>query len=280
MVASEDAAFGIYDIAFAKGFRRVVLEKFDVGCLTGQKADVLGLGFVVGGESFFFGNPAGVFLEGAAERENDVRELVLREVVHHVRLVFTHVDAFMDFVFLPLWVEEDPRIVAGRKVRRDEVFPDFVIEKAEFHFEIAHHTGIRRHAFGVGIDEVPEDEFLVSLSDVYDLKGDADEISHGSRAFDLLLLPIELVHGRSADFVARFQKELCGECAVDTAGHGDDDFFLFCHKNRYPFCGKSSDCQRWKEYPFLSGPYHSHNHHSGVSPENLIGVKVRRIVLL
>ena len=57
-----------------------------------------------------------------------------------------------------------------------------------------------------------------------------DEISHGSRVFDLLLLPVELVHGRTADFVARFQKELGGECAVDAAGHGDDDFFLFCHK--------------------------------------------------
>ena len=169
-----------------------------------------------------------------------MRELVLREVVHHVRLVLAHVDALMDFVFLPLWIKEDPRIVTRCKIRCVEVFSGFVIEEAEFHLEVAHHAGIRRHAFGVSVDEVAEDEFLVSRSDIDDLKGDADEISHGSRAFDLLLLPVELVHGRTADFVARFQKELGGECAVDAAGHGDDDFFLFCHKNRYPFCGRSS----------------------------------------
>ena len=246
-----------------------------------------------------------------------MRELVLREVVHHVRLVLAHVDAFMDFVFLPLWMEEDPRIVTRCKIRCVEVFSGFVIEEAEFHLEVAHHAGIRRHAFGVSVDEVAEDEFLVSLSDIDDLKGDADEISHGSRAFDLLLLPVKLVHGRTADFVARFQKELGGECAVDAAGHGDDDFFLFCHKNRYPFCGENSRIEsltiavgpvkkaarndprspesqgedipkpgallrpvRLSSYRRLSITVFPKTIIPGVSPENLIGVKVRRIVLL
>ena len=226
---SQDTAFFVHNISRPESFGRMVFQKFHIRTLTGEEADILGLRLIIGRKSLFFGNPAGIFLICTAQRENDMSQLILGEMVHHVRLVFPQVDALVHFILLPLRIVKNAGIMAGSKIRRIKGPAHFVIKKAKLHLEIAHHAWVRCHAPGIGINEIGKHELLIRLPHIHHLERDADELSHAAGSFDFLILPVKLVHGGAIHIIALVQKEPGRQGAVHAAGHGHHDFFLFCH---------------------------------------------------
>ena len=255
LVLAEHMALFVDDISWLERFRRVVPEEFHVRFFAGQEADILRLCLVVSRKALFLGNKARILLERAAKRENNMRKLFLGQVVHHVGLILGDVQTLSDLKQFRFRIVDDARVVAGRKVRRVECLSHFIIEETELHLEIAHHAGIRRHPCCVGLDEIIEDELLVRLSHIDDLERNPDEFRHLAGAFDLLVLPVKLIHGSAVNLIALIEQEARGQRGIHAAGHCHDDFLLFCHNK------------------ILSENHHPRKHFR----RNLIGVKVRRM---
>ncbi|CCZ53019.1 unknown [Dialister invisus CAG:218] len=105
-------------------------------------------------------------------------ELVLGQMVHHVRLVFGKIRSFFHLILSAGTVISDPCIMTCSEVGTVKKGADGVVKKTELNFKIAHHTGIRRDAVFVRIHKIGQHYVLIHFPHINDLVGDTEEVSH------------------------------------------------------------------------------------------------------
>ncbi len=205
-----------------------------------HEADVLAVGLAGVPEAVRGGERAHLGLAQAAEREQRVRQLLLRHRVQHIGLVLGGVPGFFQQPAPAFGVALHPRVVPGR----DLVHPHqsgALQQPAELDVPVAVDAGVRRLAAAVSLREARDHvapELPAEIEHVVldaEAGGDAARVLHvrqraaGAFPFQPGLLVAEKPQRRARDLVPLLQQQQGRDGAVHPAAHGDHHFFT--HQN-------------------------------------------------
>ena len=233
LVLAEDVAVRIYVIA-ASGLN--ALESADKACVVavGDEAYVLTVGLVGVDEPCLLRQSAYLRLFEAAEREQRMRELLLRERVQHVGLVLAPVGGTLQQISSALRVVFDYGVVSRRDVVVSELLraPEHSVE---LDAAVALDTRIRRPPADVALremlhdvlaeavleieNEVLETELPRNIARVEDVRKRTAGLALLYRLRNVLVTEHFQRHAR--DLVALVSKQHCRNGAVNSAAHAD-----------------------------------------------------------
>ena len=199
----------------------------------GHEADVLTVVLAGVDESLLLGDGAHLALVQPAQRQTDVSQLRLREVVEHIALVLALVQPLFQQPAAGGLVLLHPGVVA-----RDHIVQPVGLGPAEqvveLHILVAVDAGIGRAASLVDPDELVDDLFLKIGGEVQHLVGDVHRIGHLGGVLDVPLgaagvqplgvhgLVAGEAHGDAGAVEAVPLHEPCRHRAIHTAAHGDE----------------------------------------------------------
>ena len=199
-----------------------------------DKADILAVGLCRVHEAALLGAGAHLGLVHAAEREHDVRKLLLRHGIEHVALILALVRSLLQQKDAVLLL--NARVVPGHDVVAAKNFRA-VKELAELHEAVAVDAGVRRDAVLVAVDEPAYDRAAEIVREVEHVErhaqrvGDAARVllvvkrAAGARALDARVLIVIELHRAADALEAAILHQLCRERGVDPAAHRDQCFF-------------------------------------------------------
>ena len=107
-------------------------------------------------------------------------------------------------------------------------------EHAELDLAVAHDVRVWREPAGIAVEQVGDDTLTILGHQVDHAELDPEPVADGARVHDVLLpraladhvvLVDPVLHVRAHEFVALPLEQQGGDGAVDSAGHGDEDFF-------------------------------------------------------
>ena len=199
-----------------------------------DKADILAVGLCRVHKAALLGEGAHLGLVHAAEREHDVRKLLLRHGIEHVALILALVRSLLQQKDAVLLL--NARVVPGHDVVAAKNFRA-VKELAELHEAVAVDAGVRRDSVLVAVDEPAYDRAAEIVREVEHVErhaqrvGDAARVLHvvkraaGARALDARVLIVIELHRAADALEAAILHQLCRERGVDPAAHRDQCFF-------------------------------------------------------
>ena len=231
MGAHHPAVF-VQKITCRVAFAGEVLHKAGIVAIR-HKADILTVVLAGIDEFVLLRNLAHLGLVQAAQRQADMRQLLLGEVVEHVALVLALVQPLFEQETAGGLVLLHPGIVARDHILH-AVCPGPVQQMAELHIFIAVDAGVRRAARLIHADEFFNDLLPEVGREIQHLVRDIHGIRHLCRVLDVLFRAAGVKAGLSQRFVAGkphgdagaviacLLHEPCRHRAVHAAAHGNE----------------------------------------------------------
>ncbi len=203
----------------------------------GDKTDLLAVRFLGDVEAVLPGDAAHLGLQHVAQRKHRFRQLVLGQLEQEVRLVLRPIAPAQQQVAAPSGVVPHACVMA-RGHRAGLHLLGHAEEVAELHVGIAQHTGRRRAAVPVALDERPHHLRLELGLEVQHIERETQARGDGARVVQVVDRTATSRGNRTAAGVALLVPQLHGETdevktlllqndgrrrAVDAAAHGDGD---------------------------------------------------------
>ena len=184
-------------------------------------------------KAVLFGEPPHLRLLIGCEREEDVLELLLRELIEKISLILILIGGLQEAVDLPL--VRDAAVMARRDIVRAQLLC-ILLEGAELYFAVAQHVGVGRPARAVLRKEIGKDALHVLARKVDGIVGDIEKAADAADVLEVLLggtgavfvrfLPV--AHEEPDDVIALLFEEQRGNGAVHAPAHAHYDG-LFRH---------------------------------------------------
>ena len=207
--------------------------------------------------------PAGAVTDGRlvifAHRQQQVGQLVLRQLIQHIALILAAVAAPQQQIALRCLVKSHTGIVpCGKIVIAQRQGP--VQQCAELQAAVAVDARIGRASGAVFRYKAVHHLTLKSLRFIKHIELHAQAIRHTAcilcivcaAAASLRLAPVQPQHG-AVTLIAFLLQQQRRRAAVHTAGHGDQYFFLFHDKPLHNIGKVGSNCQRKINPYFFAG---------------------------
>ena len=237
VVRADDAAGGVAD--GAGGADGAVRFEKGIVVAVGDEADLVAVGLLRDGEIELARQRADSRLVERTDREERVRELILRQREEKIRLILRGIDAALEQV-LPAGLL-DASVVAGRHQACAKPLGARG-ERGELQIAVAVHARNRRAAAGVLAHEVRHDglvELPLEIDDVVgntqlacDSPGVVQVVDGAARAEAHFAVGVRSgvivqLHREADDLVPLTSEQCGGDRRIDPARHGDD-YTHFC----------------------------------------------------
>ena len=184
-----------------------------------HETNFLTVGLVRDGQFHFVGKTARFGFGEVAQRQKNFRQLVRRQVIQHVRLIFAKVGG--TFELESPAVENNPCVMSRRKKVRVKFVRDEIEQRAEFNFAVATDTRIRSSPAQIFGDEIIFDFRTENFSEIRDVMLYSQMCANVSGVVKVLRVVEQ--HGHADNFKAAFNQKCRSQRAVNTSAH--------CHGN-------------------------------------------------
>ena len=178
LVFSQYPAIQIYNISWMEHLRSMLFQIVHIGLSLSEEADILRFRTIVHRQSLILCYLAGIGLMCPSQWKNNMCQLILCQMIHHIGLILLQVQCLIHFIEASVRIIDNTGIVSGSKIRAIKKCPGPIIKHTKLHLEIAEYTGIRCNSLLIRIHKITQHNVLVNIPQVNYRMWDSQEIGH------------------------------------------------------------------------------------------------------
>ena len=171
----------------------------------------------------------------AAQGQKRVRQLLLRQAIQHIALIFGRIQSFFQKKSA-VFGAFNAGIMPGDDMRAAELLRA-LIQLFELQVAIAVNAGVGRFSVFIGMHKAVDHAAFKAVGKIEDMVGHAELFRDGTRVLHIIQraaavftreterVVCKQLHGNADTVESRLAAQIGGNTGIHTAAHGNDNFF-------------------------------------------------------